>query len=90
MVEFKSIEQVKKTQKIVGIVLVVCVILLFFLGYKMLQKNSECSTNPFQYGAQKSSDSGFPLRCRCDSKDMTFESFYFDEEGFMIKDEVYP
>ncbi len=75
----------KRTKIIIALVFVaICFLGFIFVITKMIDKNSECIGNPFVYSAKALKKAGGDFSCSCDSMDIDYINFYFNETG------VYP
>lgn len=64
-------------------------LIFLFIGFcislaLLIRENSQCSQNPFVFGARRVVEEGSGLMCRCDLFNSKFASFEFNNEG------VYP
>ena len=74
--------------KLLGALVIICLIILATLFIKMSKENSKCINNPFVYGAEKTAEQGMEVTCSCTSLDPEYSGFYFDKNGLRIGDAI--
>ncbi len=95
----KSVLTIKKTLVYTGIVLILIIIGFVVIMAKLINENSQCTSNPFVYGAariESSQGEAHPL-CACKIDDGTFcacamsngGAFWFDEDKMYSKNPLF-
>ena len=54
------------------------------LMYFIIKSDSQCTQNPFTYGADKISQDDLELMCYCNFNDPTYATFSFDKNELYI------
>jgi len=79
-----------KTQVILLGVIIITVLFSFTM-IKIIKDNSQCTANPFTYGAEQLVKEEMPSFCSCTPDDTSkFIPFYFDEEDIYLDHPLLP